>query len=503
MAESDPSLPPASERPRETPSEQPTLRPDRLASAAPDAQGGSAGARADPDEIRDALEAAIDSAPPGASSLAIAAIAGDASPASLAEAIAELDRKDLVTVLNALGSERTADVIAELDPDHAVDVLQLLPHPHAADVLDVMDPDDAADVVGELREEDAPAAERLLAEMEADEAADVRQLLAYPEDTAGGIMTTDFLAVSADATVAEAVQALRVPDEDELPPESASYLYVTDAAGVLVGVVPWHRLVRAGERVAIRALLEPQTISVPVSADQEQVAGVFRERHLLAIPVVDAGSRLLGIVTADDVADVIEEETTEDIERLGGSQPLDTSYLRAGPLTLARKRAGWLLLLFLGATYTGTVLSHFEDELQQAVALAFFIPLLIGTGGNVGSQTVMTVIRAMAVGEVEFGDVFRVWRKEAGTALLLGVLMGAAGAVRAWLLGVEPNIVATVAATAAVIVLWSATIAAILPLLLRRLRVDPAVVSAPMITTLVDGTGLFIYFEIARRLLRL
>jgi magnesium transporter len=241
---------------------------------------------------------------------------------------------------------------------------------------------------------------------------------------------------------------------------------------------------------------------VPATADQETVAEVFRERHLLAVPVVNDGGRLVGIVTADDVADVVEEETTEDIERLGGSQPLETSYLRASPLILARKRAGWLLLLFLGATYTGTVLHHFEDELQRAVALSFFIPLLIGTGGNVGSQTVMTVIRAMSVGEVEFRDLFRVWRKEVGTAALLGVLMAAAGALRAWLLGVEPLIIVAVAATAAVIVLWSATIAAILPLVLRRLGVDPAVVSAPLITTLVDGTGLFLYFEIARYLLR-
>jgi len=488
------------------PSETPPAPRAAHAPQGPQAPRPQEDKNADADRVRDALEAAIEQEPVSdieARGDRITAIAGHTSADVLAEAIAGLETDELRTVLAALGSERSADVLEELEPEEAADVLQQLTDADAADVLEEMDPDDATDVFQEMREDDAPGAERVLAQMEADEAEDVRQLLRYAEDTAGGIMTTDFLVVPAGASVQEAITLLRVPADDELPPESASYLYVTEDGGKLVGVVPWHRLVRAGERVSVSALMEPQTVTVPATADQELVANVMRERRLIAVPVVDEMGRLVGIVTADDVADVVEEETTEDIERLGGSQPLDQPYLRAGPLTLAKKRAGWLLLLFLGATYTGTVLSHFQAELEKAVALAFFIPLLIGTGGNVGSQTVMTVIRAMAVGEVEFKDLFRVWRKEAGTALLLGALMAAAGAARAWLLGVDMAMIATVAITAAVIVVWSATIAAVLPLLLRRVRVDPAVVSAPLITTLVDGTGLFLYFEIARYLLDL
>jgi magnesium transporter len=462
---------------------------------------------ADADSVRDALEAAIEASPetPDAEDRAerIAAIADETLPSVLAEAIADLEPDDLRTVLAALGRERSADVVAELHPEEAADVIQQLSNAEAADVLEAMDPDDAADVMAEVREDDAPAAERLLAEMEADEAEDVRQLLSYPDDTAGGIMTTDLLAVPATATVQEAVQLLRAPGEEELPHESASYLYVTEPDGRLVGVVPWHRLVRAGERVPMRALLEPQTVTVQVTADQETVANVVHEHRLISVPVVDVDGRLVGIVTADDVADVVEEETTEDIERMGGSQPLDVPYLRAGPLTLARKRVVWLLLLFVAEAYTGTVLRHFEDELQRAVALAFFIPLLIGTAGNTGSQTVTTVIRAMAVGEVEMSDLFRVWRKEIMTGAILGTVMALATTVRAWTLGVGADIGLTVAVTAGVVVLWSATVAAVLPLLLRRLNVDPAVVSAPLITTVVDGTGLFLYFEIARRLLHL
>ncbi|MBI3971727.1 MAG: magnesium transporter [Chloroflexi bacterium] len=450
-------------------------------------------------DLRDAVEHATEVGP----AERIAAIASTVPPATLADALAGLPAVPLRTVLAALGPERLADVVAALDPAAAAGVLLRLTRPAAADVLEAMAPDDAADVVGELREEDAPVAEQLLGEMTAGEAADVRQLLLYPPDTAGGIMTTDFIAVRPTDSVGTAVRRIRAPLADEVPPESASYVYVTEPSGRLAGVVPWHRLVRAGERVPVSALMEPQTITILATADQETVARAVREHRLLAAPVVDTTGRLLGIVTADDVADVVEEETTEDIERLGGSQPLEEPYLRAGPLTLVRKRVVWLLLLFLGATYTGSVLRLFSAELEQTVALAFFIPLLIGTGGNAGSQTVMTVIRALAIGEIAWRDLYRVWVKEASVGLLLGGIMGVVTLGRALLLGVGPDVGIAVAIAAGVIVLWAATVAAILPLLLHRLKIDPAVVSAPLITTLVDGTGLFLYLQIARYLLRL
>ena len=332
-------------------------------------------------------------------------VAEGAPVGALADAIGELPVEAMRQVLSALGPERLAEVIAEVDPQTAAEVLLRLTRPEAADVLDEMDPDDAADVIGELRDEDAPAAEQLLQEMEPEEAADVRQLLTYPEDTAGGIMTTDFISVPATDTVGQVVRRVRAPGADDVPEESASYVYVTEPGGQLAGVVPWHRLVRAGERVPVRSLISPQVVSVPASADQETVARVVRDYRLLAVPVVDEQGALLGIVTADDVAEVEEEEATEDIERLSGAQPLDEPYLRAGPFRLARKRVLWLLLLFLGATYTGTVLQHFQGQLDAVVALSFFIPMLIGTGGNAGSQTVMTVIRALSVGEISSRDV--------------------------------------------------------------------------------------------------
>jgi magnesium transporter len=351
-----------------------------------------------------------------------------------------------------------------------------------------------------LQSSDPESAQAILVEMEPEDATDVRALLAYPPNTAGGRMTPEFFAVTPQVTADEAIHALRALVEDA---EFRSYLYVTDSTDRLLGIAPLHNLVLAQPETPVGQFMAPDPIKVRAGDDQEEVARTFHDSRLLAIPVVDDDGRLLGIITADDIADVIEAEDTEDVQRLGGSQPLDQPYLRVRPFELAKKRVGWLLLLFLGATYTGTVLRHFESQLEAAVALTFFIPLLIGTGGNVGSQTVMTVIRAMAVGEVRFGDLFRVWRKEIATAALLATVLAVAAVIRAWTLGVGEDVALTVAISTAVIVLWAATVAAILPLVIRRFRVDPAVVSAPLITTVVDGTGLFIYFEVARRLLSL
>jgi magnesium transporter len=230
---------------------------------------------------------------------------------------------------------------------------------------------------------------------------------------------------------------------------------------------------------------------------------LLTDRNLLALPVVDDADHLLGIITEDDVADVLEAEATEDIERLGGSEPLNAPYRSSGVLVLVRKRILWLLLLFVAAGYTGTVLQDFKGELTQVVALSFFIPLLIGTGGNMGSQTVTLIVRAMALGEVSLRDIGWVIFKELRVGLILGLILAVVAFGRAVLLDVGPDIGVVVALTILAICLWSAMVAAALPLLLRALRIDPAVVSAPLITTIVDGTGLLIYFSIARAVLAL
>jgi magnesium transporter len=302
--------------------------------------------------------------------------------------------------------------------------------------------------------------------------------------------------VPADANAAQAIAAIRqLADEAE----TANYLYVIDAERHLLGVLSSYRLLLSPADTPVAELMAPDTVRVRASADQEAAARLLTDRNLLAIPVVDDGDRLLGIITEDDVADVLQAEATEDIERLGGSQPLNIPYRLASVPLLVRRRVVWLLgLAVLSAAYTGLVLQSFQAELAEVVALSFFIPLLIGTGGNIGSQTVTLIVRAMALNEVAMRDIWWVVFKELRTSLILGALMAAAAFAWSYLLGVGPIVGVVVALTVVAICASAATVAAALPLVLRRLRIDPAVVSAPLITTLVDGTGLIIYFEIAR-----
>ena len=431
----------------------------------------------------------------------IRGLAERVGPSEWAELIPELDQREIATLIEWLPDADIPELLADIEPEQAAIVLRTLAHDTAADVLEEMEPDDAADVIGELS---ASEAEPILIQMQPSEAAELRALLDYPADTAGGIMTPAFVAVRADARASDVVVALRRASETA---ETFSYIYVVDDERRLVGVLSLRNLVLTRPDTPVRELMAPETIRVRADVDREAAARLVTDYDFVALPVVDAGDRLLGIITEDDVADVLEQEATEDIERLGGQQPLETPYRLATVGLLFRRRVGWLLLLFAAEAYTGTVLRAFDDELQAVVALSFFIPLLIGTGGNVGSQTVTLIVRAMALGEVRLRDAWWVLAKELRVGLALGAVMAAVAFLRADLpfvgLQLGTDIALTVAIAIFAIVLWSVGVAAVLPLILRRLRVDPAVVSAPLIATVVDGTGLVIYFEIARRLLSL
>jgi magnesium transporter len=417
---------------------------------------------------------------------------------SAIELLDNLSAAELARLFTILGEDILGDLIAELDPHDAARILSRMTNAQVADLLEAIDPDDATDIVEEI---DAETAEAILIEMEPEEASEIRSLLAYPSDSAGGIMTPAFVSVSPNLRADQAVVALRRVAEDA---ETVNYVYVQDSDDTLLGVLSLHNLVLTRPDTLVQDLMVRDIISVPVTADREVAARLLVDHGLLALPVVDADNKLLGIITADDVAEVLEEEATEDFERLGGSQPLDEPYLRASPLLLMRKRIVWLLVLFFAQAYTGSVLSYFSEDLEAVVALALFIPMLIGIGGNVGSQVVTTIIRAMAVGEVRFRDTLKIVRKEFVTAIMLGGILAVLTFGRALLLpDVGIDIGMTVAITVSAIVLWAAVIGAVLPLTLRQLRVDPAVVSAPFITTLVDGTGLLIYFMAARIILGL
>ncbi|MBM4435080.1 MAG: magnesium transporter [Chloroflexi bacterium] len=407
----------------------------------------------------------------------------------------ELDARRLGVLFRAMGDEWLASVVSELDPGIAARLLVRLTDVQAADVLEEMPPDEAADVVGELREE---AREEVLAEMEREEAADIRELLEYPPETAGGRMTPEFAALRDSMTVDDALQFLRRAGKAA---DAVFYLYVTDDGGRLAGVTTLRDLVLSPGSRLVAEITKREVVSVQDSDDQEHAARVLRESGFLAVPVLGPDRRMLGLITADDVAEVIEEEASEDIERLGGSQPLEEPYLTASLWHLFRKRILWLLVLFAAHAYTGNVLQHYQGEVAVVVALVVFIPLLIGTGGNTGSQVVTTLVRAIAVGEVQMRDIFRVFTRELVVGSMLALAMGIVAFVRALTLGVGPGIAEVVALTAFCIVTWSALVASVLPLLLKRVGLDPAVASGPFIATVVDGTGLVIYFSIAKVLL--
>ena len=409
----------------------------------------------------------------------------------------DLKPAELSRLFAILGDETLAVLLSRLDDRDAARILARMTAAQAADILEEIDPDDATDIFAEVEQADPTAAGTILVEMEPDEAAEIRDLMAYPTDTAGGIMTPAFVAVFPDLRADETVRALRQVAEEA---ETINYVYVVDRAERLIGVLSLHNLVLSRPDRPVSELMTTEIVSVPVDADQEVAARMLTERDLLALPVVDADGRLIGIITQDDVADILEEEATEDIERLGGSQPLDTPYRTASIALLVRRRLGWLLFLFVAGFLTAGVLEAYDTRLNEAQALIPFIPLIIGTGGNVGSQTVTTLVRAMAVGEVQLRDIGWVVLKELSVGLTMGVVMAAIAYVRA---GVPEGraIGLVVAATVVLVTLWSAMVAAVLPLVLRRLRVDPAVVSAPLITTLVDATGLLIYLTIAGMIL--
>lgn len=437
------------------------------------------------DRVRAALET-------GDIDQAIAVIEG-LRPADQADVFAELELADQAALLPRLDPADSADILEELEEAEAAELASSLPPGELTRIVDEMEPDEAADLLGDIPDEQADA---VLAGLEDPD--EVRPLLMHPDDTAGGLMTSDFLAVRRRTTVAEALEAIRHWHPDG---HAADQLYVIDPNGVLCGVVTLRKLILSEPTQRMIDIMRTEVISVPAGTDQEECARLMDRYDLLALPVVDEHHRLLGVITVDDLVDVLAEEATEDIQRLGAVQPLSGSYLDVSVLQVARSRVGWLLVLFLTETLTGTVLRVFEKELDAVVSLAFFIPLLIGTGGNAGSQTISTIIRSLAIGDIRLGDGLRVLWHELRVGILLGVMVGAVGIVRALTWGTGLPVASAVALTLLMIVLWANIVGCLLPLLAVRLRIDPAIVSGPFMSTLVDATGLLIYLSTAKMIL--
>jgi magnesium transporter len=314
-------------------------------------------------------------------------------------------------------------------------------------------------------------------------------------------MTDKVIRLHSEWSVAEAAAYLRQLDPET---ETLTYLYVVNEEELLVGVVPLRMMIMSDPNRTVGEVMSPRVISVTADTDREVVAEIVAKYDFFAVPVVSDDGRLLGIVTVDDVVDILEEEATEDIQRLGGSEPLDQPYFALPVVTIARKRIVWLLLLFFGGTLTSSVMRLFEDELSRALTLSYFIPLLIGTGGNAGSQTVSTVIRGIAVGDIEWRNGLHLIAREFSIGLAVGGILGVVGLFYALLFWDAPLPLALVVGlTLPVITTWSKMVASLVPLVADKLGIDPTVVSAPLITTVVDATGLALYFLIASAILGL
>jgi magnesium transporter len=414
------------------------------------------------------------------------------SPEERQQGFRSLSRVESEELFLGLGAADQLEILLGLPLDEQRAWMRLLP------------PDDAADVV-----QVAPAQERerLLALLDNPTRREVNALLAYAEDAAGGLMNTRYARLRPEMTVDEAIRYLRKQAREYL--ETIYYVYVLDEEQRLLGVVSFRELFAARSKRLVKDIMRTKIATVREEQDQEAVSRVFAQHGLNAIPVIDADGRIKGIVTIDDIVDVVEEEATEDIQKYGGMEALDAPYLKVAFLSMVQKRAGWLAALFLGEMLTATAMAYFEDEIARAVVLALFVPLIISSGGNSGSQASTLVIRAMALGEVRLRDVFRVARREIASGVVLGLVLGTIGWLRIviWQ-ALRPTygehymlVAATVFGSLIGVVTFGTCTGALLPFLLRRIGFDPASASAPFVATLVDVTGLIIYFSVASALL--
>jgi magnesium transporter len=422
-------------------------------------------------------------------------------PAEISELLQGLPREDRVRVLMHLDDETLGNTLAYADGETLKLALTRLTPQRLAAALDVLEPDDAASVLSIVPEEKRSP---ILDAMTTRESAAARGLLRFDPGTAGRLMTDRFVSVTPHHTVTAALEELRHIDRRVA---TVANLYVVRENGHLVGVVSLRTLLPADGNATIGSLMIDEVVSVTPETPQEEVARLVSRYSFSALPVVDDTGRILGIVTVDDVIDVLVSKETESMLRMGGVAAEDSEtrgtfdYFGGSILRIVRSRIGWLMLLFLAGTLTGSVLRHFEGQLSSVVALSIFIPLIIGTGGNAGSQSVSTIIRALALGQVRLRDAGRVLLRESMAGLLLGLALCIFAVIRTMLWGNTPRLALVVGLTILCVCAWANIVGALVPLLAQRLNIDPTVSSAPLITTLVDATGLAIYMLIARAIL--
>ncbi len=418
--------------------------------------------------------------------------------ADIAALLEELERDELIRVFRILPKTMAADVFAYLPIESEQTIITALTDREAANIINNLMADDATDLMEEMP---AGVVKKLLANANAETRRDINHLLRYPEDSAGSIMTVEFVDLKVHLTVSQAIERIRRTGIDK---ETINICYVLDTERHLIGTVSLRYLLLRKADEVIGDFMNDNIISVNTMTDQEEVARQFSKYDFTAMPVVDNENRLVGIITIDDVVDIMQEEATEDIEKMAAILPTDKPYMKTGVFETWKKRIPWLLLLMISATVTGKIITHYEDALGTYIVLTAFIPMLMDTGGNAGGQASVTIIRGLSLNEIEFSDMIRVIWKEIRVAALCGITLAAANFIKIMLIDhVSVMVALVVCLTLLLAVLLAKIVGCTLPMFAQKLGFDPAVMASPFITTIVDALSLAIYFTIATNLLNL
>lgn len=422
----------------------------------------------------------------------------DLNEADIAAGMEELEEPDMLKMFRILPKSMAADIFSYLDVDNQQLIISTLSDKEAAGIINNLMADDATDLLEEMP---ANIVKKLLASANPDTRRDINHLLQYPEDSAGSIMTVEYVDLKENLTVLEAINRIRKVGLDS---ETINICYVLDSKRTLKGTVALRYLLLSQPDEVIGDIMHENVIAINTLMDQEEVAQMFQKYDFTAMPVVDNENRLVGIITVDDIMDILQEETTEDIEKMAAIVPSDKPYMKTSVLETWKKRMPWLLLLMISATFTGKIISSFENALSTYVVLTAFIPMLMDTGGNAGGQASVTIIRGLSLNEIEFTDMLSIVWKEARVAVLCGVTLSLANFAKLMLLDRVGLMVALVVCITLVIaVIIAKLVGCMLPMFAKKLGFDPTVMASPFVTTIVDALSLLVYFQIASTLLHI
>lgn len=429
---------------------------------------------------------------------ALSELVEDIHDEDLADLLTFLDENEAALVLKALSPDDAAPIFERLDEDTQEAMVEQLGVESIAPIAAEMAADERTDLIEALPEEVGDKLLERIEKVDPEAAAEVEELAKWPEDSAGGLMTTDYVSVPLDMTVGDVIERVRKVGEDA---ETVYSVYIVDDAHRLLGVVSLRDLLLApSPSTPLRDVMTDNVFTVRPETDQEEVARTMAKYDFNALPVTSDG-KLLGVITVDDVMDVLTQEQTEDVQRLAAVEPTEEGYFQTTFWTFIRKRGPWLAALFISEFFTGTALRHYDSVIQAVAKLSYYVPLLISTGGNSGSQSASLIIRGLAVGDIKTNDWRRVLVREFGQGLVLGLMLASIGMVRVAMWGDGTGFMFTVAGTLVAIPLMGCTVGSMLPLLLKRIGVDPATSSTPFIATLIDVLGIIVYFNIAKMLL--